>query len=311
MLASRWPKPFVDAAWIHELKWDGVRALLHWDGERVVLRSRSGNDATARYPELSAFASDLPVVLDGEVVSLDADGRPSFERLQQRMNLQKPALVDEAVLGVPISYVVFDVLHRGDPVVDLPIEQRLSLLEEMALPPAMVRSEVVRGDPSGLWDFVTTRGIEGIVSKRLGSVYRPGRRSTEWRKITAFRQVRAVVCGFTEGEGGRMATFGSLVLGLWRSGSLEWIGSVGSGFSDPDLRAIREALDAMTVAESPLASPAEVPGRPVWVTPRLVALVQYKEWTTANRLRAPSFKGFTDDDQRSVTWAAEGPDAPG
>lgn len=311
MLASRWPEPFVDAAWIHELKWDGVRALLHWDGERVVLRSRSGNDATARYPELSAFASDLPVVLDGEVVSLDADGRPSFERLQQRMNLQKPALVDEAVLGVPISYVVFDVLHRGDPVVDLPIEQRLSLLEEMALPPAMVRSEVVRGDPSGLWDFVTTRGIEGIVSKRLGSVYRPGRRSTEWRKITAFRQVRAVVCGFTEGEGGRMATFGSLVLGLWRSGSLEWIGSVGSGFSDPDLRAIREALDAMTVAESPLASPAEVPGRPVWVTPRLVALVQYKEWTTANRLRAPSFKGFTDDDQRSVTWAAEGPDAPG
>ncbi len=311
MLATRWPEPFADDAWVHELKWDGVRILLFWDGERVVLRSRAGNDATARYPELGAFGADRPVVLDGEIVALDESGRPSFERLQQRMNLQSPALVAEAVGAVPISYVVFDVLHDGDPLVELPLEERLARLGAIDLTDPMAVSEPVPGDPAGLWDFVRDRGIEGIVSKRLGSPYRPGQRSPDWRKVTAFRQVRAVVGGFTEGEGGRGDAFGALLLGLWEPDGLRWIGGVGSGFDERALRAIRTALDEMTIAGSPFLEAPSVPGRVRYVTPHLVALVQYKEWTSAGRLRAPSFKGFTDDDPAAITWDAEGPEAPG
>ena len=311
MAASRWPEPFADDAWFFEMKWDGVRALLHWDGHRVTLRSRSGKDATERYADLGTFAAAAPVVLDGEIVSLDDAGRPSFERLQQRMNLQSPSLVAEAVSRVPISYVVFDVLHETNSIIGLPIEERLDRLTGMELPHPMVRSQVVPGDPGALWSFVKERGIEGVVTKRLGSVYRPGQRSPDWRKITAFRRLRAVVGGFTVGEGSRLGAFGALLLGLWDADKLRWIDSVGSGFSDEALRAIRSALDVVTIDDPPFMEVPVAPGRVTWVEPQLVAMVQYKEWTSVGRLRAPSFKGFTDDDLASVTWEAEGPDAPG
>jgi bifunctional non-homologous end joining protein LigD len=121
--------------------------------------------------------------------------------------------------------------------------------------------------------------------------------------------VRAVVGGYLPGEGGRAGTFGSLLLGLWEAGALRWVGSVGSGFGDAALAAIRETLDVLTIEESPFWSSADLPGNAVWVEPRLVALVQYKEFTGAGRLRAPSFKGFTDDDLATVTWENEGPGA--
>jgi len=311
MLASRWPEPFVDAQWAYELKWDGVRALFSWDGTRAIVRSRAGNDATARYPELRAPAGAMPIVLDGEIVAFDETGTPSFELLQQRMNLASPSLVAEAVTSVPISYVVFDILFAGEPLLDVAIEDRLDRLDGIDLDPPMVRSQTLRGDPSPLWDFVRERSLEGVVAKRLGSIYRPGHRSADWRKITMFRQLRAVVGGFTEGEGGRRGSFGSLLLGLWHEGRLRWIGAVGSGFGDRALAAIRAALDEMATDESPFVGAPAVPGRVTFVAPRLVALVQYKEWTTAGRLRAPSFKGFTDDDVASVTWEDEGPPSAG
>ncbi len=292
------------------MKWDGVRALLYWDGERTIVRSRSGNDATSRYPELADFSADVPVVLDGEIVALDESGRPSFERLQRRMNLQSPVPATEAMGTVDVSYVVFDVLHYADPTVDLPLEARREVLEGIRMSPAMVRSQVVEGDPAPLWEFVRERGIEGIVSKRRDSRYRPGR-SSLWRKITSFRHVRAVVGGFTVGEGGRASTFGALLLGLWDGPALRWIGSAGTGFSERALVAIRTALDEMTVPASPFSEPPAVPGEVRYVVPGLVAAVQYKEWTAAGRLRAPSFKGFTDDDPASQTWESEGPGAAG
>lgn len=310
MVAVRWPQPFTDPAWGFELKWDGVRTILSYDAQSVRLRSRAGNDTTGKYPELQSFRPERPMILDGEVVALDASGRPSFERLQQRMNV---FVADRRNAGelVGITYVVFDVLFDGEPLLTEPWVERRRRLAEVDLPAPLVRSETVDEDPSALWSFVKERGIEGIVAKRLDSTYRPGVRSADWRKITAFRTMRAVVGGFSAGEGGRTGTFGSLMLGLWTSEGLRWVGAVGTGFSDGDLRAVRAALNEMVVGESPFLDREDMPPRLTWVDPQLVAMVQYKEWTGAGRLRGPSFKGFTDDGPHQVTWDTEGPRAPG
>lgn len=311
MLATRWPDRFHDDGWFFELKWDGIRALSTWGGSKVVIRSRRGNDITGRYPELATAMTGEPMVLDGEIVAMGDDGAPSFGRLQQRMNLDSAQLVQEAVHRIPVTYVVFDVLYAGREVIGAPFEERRRILSQLSLPGLLVVPDVVRGDPDPLWSFVRERELEGIVAKRAASPYRPGTRSADWRKISRFRQIRTVVGGFTAGEGGRTGSFGSLVLGLWSDDGLRWIGSVGSGFDDGSLRAIRDALDQMSIESSPFEDPATIPGHITWVEPRLVAMVQYKEWTAAGRLRAPSFKGFTDDPHTIVTWDREGPESPG
>ncbi len=310
MLAVRRLSPFVDPEWGFEVKWDGVRTILSFDGDEVLLRSRAGNDATAKYPELAGFRSGNPMILDGEVVAPDATGRPSFERLQQRMNVTAPPQVAKLSVAIPVTYVVFDVLFDGVPLIDQPWTARRARLAGLELPASFTRVEPVDEDPSALWDLVRARGLEGIVAKRLDSLYRPGERSPDWQKITAFRTVRAVVGGFTKGDGGRSGSFGALLLGLRDQDGLRWVGAVGSGFSDAALGAIRAALDQMVVAECPFVPDDQIPAA-TWVHPHLVAAVQYKEWTGAGRLRAPSFKGFTQDDAGSVTWETEGPGAPG
>ena len=300
-------------AYLHELKWDGVRAVTAWDGDSVSMRSRNDNEMSATYPELARGAHQLEagVVVDGEVVTLDADGVPSFELLQRRMNLHAPGLVSEAVEAVPVTYVVFDLLHRGGKsLLAMPLEDRLGHLAELELPTGFVLS-TTHDDPGPIWEFARDRGIEGVVSKRRGSLYRPGVRSPDWIKSVVFRSVRALVVGFTEGEGGRSGGFGALILGLPDESTMRWIGSVGSGFSEADVRSIRTALDQMAVPESPFETGVQIPGQITWVEPALVAMVQYKQWTGAGRLRGPSFKGFTDTPVGEVSWQAEGPGSPG
>lgn len=306
MAATRWPAVFPDPDWRWELKWDGVRVLLYRDAGRVTLRSRAGNDVTTTYPELTRPIAGPPLVLDGEVVALDESGIPSFGRLQGRMNLAAPKLVAAAVSDVPISYVVFDVLYDGAAVIEEPWEDRRERLEALQLPEPMVRSEVF-SDPEAMWGFVQERGMEGLVAKRLGSRYHPGQRSADWRKVPSLVSTRAVVGGYTPGSGGRVSTFGGLLLGLGEGDRLRFIGSVGTGFDDVALRAIRAALDELRIEQSPFGADAVVPRQAVWVEPRLVAVVQFREWTGAGRLRAPVFKGFTDEPPASITWDQEGP----
>lgn len=304
-------KPFTDDEWVFEIKWDGVRALLYHDGEATTLVSRSGKDITDRYPELASFEASGPVVLDGEIVALDEDGRPSFELLQQRMNLNAPGAIEEARRAVPVNYAAFDVLYDGGDITRKPFDERREVLESLDLEKPFVRSEIVESDPTALWEFVRSRELEGIVAKRRASPYRPGARSSDWKKIPVERRVRAVVGGFTEGDGGRSGSFGALLLGLWTAAGLRWIGSVGSGFDEWSLGAIRTALDQMRMEQSPFIPGGDLPRRAVWVYPQLVALVAYREWTQVGRLRAPVFKGFTDDPASEVTWEAEGPDSDG
>jgi len=305
-------EPPRDSGWLHELKWDGVRCVLAYDGESVSMRSRTGKEMSATYPELAAAAAELPspIILDGEIVTLDADGLPSFELLQRRMNLLAPAQVAEAAQAITVTFVAFDVLHLGVDLLSEPLDVRLERLGSISLPAGFVRSDTYE-DPAPLWAFAHERGLEGVVSKRSAGLYRPGVRSPDWVKSVAFKSVRAIVGGFTEGQGGRHGGFGALVLGLLDDDRLRWIGSVGSGFFEADVRNIRQALDEMTVGEPPFADSDQLPGGIVWVAPALVAVVQYKQWTAAGRLRGPSFKGFTDHPLAEVTWNSEGPGSPG
>ena len=146
-----------------------------------------------------------------------------------------------------------------------------------------------------------------MVAKRIDSAYHPGSRSPEWRKVARVDHVRAVVGGYLPGERSRTATFGSLLLGLVDGERLRYIGSVGTGFTGETLRAIRRALDEMATAHSPFHEASDIARAAVYVEPSLTALVEFKEWTHTGKLRAPAFKGFTDDEWSSLTWDAEGP----
>ncbi len=303
MLATPWPEPFSDQGWLFEQKLDGFRSLLYWDGKAIVLRSRRGNDVTASYPELGGLAPDRPCVIDGELVVLDASGRSSFELMQQRMGAPRKDRIER----FPVTFVAFDALYDDREIVGRPIEYRLERLDPLVADTSIGRCETVIGDGMGLWRSVIGRGQEGIVAKRLGTPYLPGKRSDHWRKISRVLRVRAVVGGFTPGHGARAGAFGSLLVGLRSHEGLRWIGSVGTGFGADALRAIRAALDEMRSDRCPFLSHPELPTESVWVEPQLVAMVGYKEWTSAGRLRAPRFVGFTDDDPLSVTWEAEGP----
>ena len=295
MLATPWQAPFVDSEWLFELKWDGVRCLLSTDHAGVSLLSRAGNDMTARYPQISEGDFPPGLVLDGEIVAFGDDGLPSFERLQAA-----------AARSVEISLVVFDLLHAGEQLIAQPLYARLERLDALDLPPNCTVPDRFAGDPTVLWEFVTQHELEGIVGKRLASVYRPGARSSDWRKISNWQQVRAVVGGFTPGTGGRGSSFGALLVGLWQGKLLRFIGSVGTGFDDAALHAIRDALDEMTIPDSPFSHMEEIPAA-TWVDPRLVAVVRFKQWTPAGKLRAPSFKGFSDLPGGEATWSREGP----
>lgn len=268
------------------------------------IRSRAGNDLADRYPELLDVRLPPDTVLDGEIVALDEAGHPSFQRLQGRMSRGH---VGGSVDPEPITYVVFDLLHRGESLVGLPIEERIAQLAELKLPVPIVMGDRFQGDFKAIWDFVVHHDLEGIVAKRSGSRYQVGKRSPDWRKIGHFKQLRAVVGGFTAGIGARASTFGSLLLGLWTGAGLQWIGAVGSGFDDASLNAIRAALGEMTVTESPFHTDPDIPQGSTWVRPQLVAMVRYKQWTAAGRVRAPSFQGFTDSPVEAVTLEAEGP----
>lgn len=302
MLATPWPKPFSDDGWLFEPKWDGIRGIVTWDGESAEIRTRRGTEVSTRYPELVHLDGLPPCVLDGEIVALDDGGIPSFERLQQRMN----RLGGRGAVH-PVSFIAFDLLHcDGDPLTAEPLEARIGRLTSLALPAPYGRIEPTVGDGLSLWNFVVERDLEGIVAKRRGSHYRPGTRSPDWRKIHNLHTARALVGGFTAGEGGRAQTFGALLLGLPAKGALRWVGAVGSGFTDEALSVIRTALDEMQSAQSPFHPDPEIPAA-TWVEPSLVAAVGYRNWTAAGRLRHPVFKGFTDDDLDTITWETEGP----
>lgn len=291
MLATPWLAPFDGDDWWFEVKWDGYRCLITTRSGRSDLRSRRGIDLADRFPEVAAL--DLPPgwVLDGEVVVLDEEGRSDFSRLQA---------------GDAATLVVFDVLASPDgPTVSHPLEDRWERLENCEIPAGAVVHQPIRGEGTALFEATRAAALEGIVAKRAGSIYQPGRRSADWRKVAHRNRLKAVVGGWLPGEGGRATSFGSLLLGLWREGDLIWIGAVGSGFTDAHFGPFAEALLDLQRPTTPFAHSAGIPRHARWVEPGIVVEVLYKELTRDGHLRAPVFVGISDQEPSAVTWEAE------
>lgn len=188
---------------------------------------------------------------------------------------------------------------------ELSYTERRKALSDLELGSPMLVPEPVRGSGSILYEEVVSRGFEGVVAKRAGSRYHPGRRSPDWRKISVRRRIRAVVGGFLPGRGGREGGIGSLLVGLHSPSGLDFVGAVGSGIDARTLEGLATALGQVRRESSPFTSPPPVPGAAVWVEPGLVVVVEFKEWTRDHRLRAPVFKGVELIDPGAITWEAE------
>lgn len=307
MLATRWPQPFDGDDWWFEVKWDGYRALVGSQQGSVRARSRRGLDLLGPFPELASL--DIPdgVVLDGEVVAFDEQGAPSFSLLQRRTGFGGAG----TAAAVPVNLVVFDVLFHGAEVTGEPYEERRELLSSLDLESPVIVPEPTAATGVALFEAAKQQGLEGVVAKKAGSPYQPGRRSDHWRKISIRHTLRAVIGGYLPGEGSRAATFGSVLVGLHVPEGLRWVAAVGSGFDERSLGAFKAALRELERPSSPFVNEEELRrltrGEPSWVEPGLVVSVEYKEWTHDDHLRAPVYKGIELADPETVTWEEEGP----
>ena len=298
MLAGTRDQPFSSDDWIFELKYDGFRLLLGRDGDRPELRFRGGRDVTAVFPDVARALVALPfghLVLDGEVVVPDDEGRPSFQRLQRRVQLTRPAEADRAAVELPATVYVFDLLAlEGFDLRSLPLVERKALLERVVpksgpLQPALV----VPGRGEALYGEVERLGFEGILAKKANAPYRGGR-STDWLKIRVEQTDDFAVIGFTRPRGSRHG-FGALHLGLFEDGEIAYAGRAGSGFGDAELRDVAARLEAAPRTAPPArGNPPTGPGH-VWVEPGLVCEVRFKERTDDGRLRQPVFLRFRPD----------------
>jgi bifunctional non-homologous end joining protein LigD len=291
-----------DADWAYEMKWDGVRTVAYADGGRLRLRSRNDRDVTDTYPEVRGLAEQLgsvPAVLDGEVVALDESGRPDFGLLQRRMGVTKAAQVRRLVDEVPVVYLVFDVLYLdGRDTTGLPYTDRRELLEGLGLEgPAWAVPPVSYGGGEQMVAVSRERGLEGVLAKRADSPYLPGRRSPHWRKVKNVRTQEVLVAGWRPGSGRRAGGIGSLLLGLPGEEGLEYVGHVGTGFTDAALADVERKLRPLERKTSPFAvGPPRADAKDAhWVTPKLVGEVMFTEWTGDRRLRHPSWRGFRPD----------------
>jgi bifunctional non-homologous end joining protein LigD len=302
MMAQLGKLPRDDARWAFEIKWDGVRAICQSEPGRMRLHSRNLLDITPRYPELNRLNRALShhrAVLDGEVVALDAEGRPSFGALQRRMHVTAESTVRRLARETPVTYVIFDLLWLdGHSLMDLPYEERRARLAELDLGDGerwRVPDYVV-GHGAQLLAATEQQGLEGVIAKRLDSLYEPGRRSPSWVKVKNLYRQEVVVGGWVPGDGRRRDRIGALLAGVWDNGELRHIGRVGTGFTEKELDRLSKLLAPLTREDSPFAPGGpKVPRNAVFVEPRFVAEVEFREWTEGGQLRAPSYKGLRDD----------------
>jgi bifunctional non-homologous end joining protein LigD len=277
--------------WLYEPKWDGYRAIVTVASGEVTFTSRTGNDLTKRFDDLARRVAtgirSTDAALDGEICALDDEGRSRFSLLQ-------------AGSGT-LALVLFDLLELdSEPLIDLPLTERRKRLDEVVdhgRGGVMVSPQFDDGE--ALLAAAREQGLEGVVAKRADSKYQPGRRSLDWRKLKVRESQEVVVVGYTKGQGRRSAGFGSLVVAVHDSGGLRWAGNVGTGFTDSEIERLLKLFKPLVRADSPLSEVPKMPrvrrGDIVWVEPKLVAQVEFAEWTHEGHLRAPAYLGLRED----------------
>jgi bifunctional non-homologous end joining protein LigD len=291
MLCETADAAFSSPDWVFELKYDGYRMLAQGGAGEAQLRYRSGSDSTARYPELTSAIRALPIadlVLDGEIVIFDADGKPDFHALASRAQLHRTSEIQRAALTQPVTYVVFDLLGAGGhDLRALPLLERKALLQRLVPPVGPLRyGDHIAERGEALLEQVVSRGLEGVVAKKANAPYR-GKRSADWLKIKQDPEADFVVCGYTPPKGSR-AGLGALHLCVRRDDAWLYAGKVGTGFDDKLLRTLEAELSAAPAWKPTFARP-EASSDACWVEPELAVQVRYREWPEGSSLRHPVF----------------------
>lgn len=294
--------------WRYEIKWDGTRILVYHDQGGTKLYNRKQNERTLHYPELldvGSYCRASSVILDGEVIALAADGKPSFHEVMRRDLIQKLHRVDELRRTVPITYMVFDIVYYdGEWVHNRPLADRLQLLHGIVKPNESVQLAASHDDGERLFEVMRQQGMEGIVCKDLRSAYALGGKDDRWKKVKNYGDVIAAIGGYTLNGG----IVNAVLMGQYdREGRLWYIGHTGTGkLSKAEWRDLTEVLVPMTVTSSPFANRPERHKDAYWVTPKLTAKVQYSEWRwqEGRALRQPSLQSFVNvpPEQCKLPW---------
>jgi bifunctional non-homologous end joining protein LigD len=275
--------------WAFEGKYDGYRMLVEVDHGRLRLQSRNGRDVTGEYPSLQSLVADLAehqVILDGEVVALDANGVPSFSEMQNRARATR------------IEFWAFDILRLdGRSLMRAKYRDRRRVLETLSAGTGLIVPALIDADGPGALAYSRTRKWEGVIAKKWDSTYQPGRRSAAWIKDKNWNTQEVVIGGWRRGEGGRSSGIGALLVGIPGQAGLEFVGRVGTGFTDKDLAHLKTVLTPLRTDASPFdppLPPSELKAV-TFVRPDLVGEVRYGERTGDGRLRHPSWRGLRPD----------------
>jgi bifunctional non-homologous end joining protein LigD len=316
MLATLIDKPFDNKEWVFEVKWDGVRAILFLHKTKGISKivSRNGKTITHRYPEIieavkssSAIIINCKesIILDGEIVVLNKEGRPDFQSHQRRMNVDSIKDIEKLSHKMPATYYLFDILY-----IDGRNLQSLSFLERRKNLSDVIVQTMKNNNNNRIRisDFVDERGIdifqriksmdlEGIIAKNKYSKYIQGARSTNWLKIKNIKSQDCVVIGYTRGEGNRQRYFGSLLLAIYdiQEKELRFAGHTGSGFDFGQLNEIYSKFQQMKIERCPAKYISYTNREPVWIRPELVAEIKFSGWTKEKIMRSPIFLRFRDD----------------
>src|SRR5437879_2063023 len=295
MKAQLVDETFDNDRWLFEVKWDGIRLISFIDNGKVSLQTRSGRIVDNEYPPLQAISGLVKAkqaVLDGEIVALDDQGRPSFQLLQNRERDQRP-----------LQYVVFDIVYAdGQRLFKVPLEDRKRLLRNLFTDSSLLKySEHVLGEGKAFFKAAQQNLLEGIVAKLRDSSYQPGVRSSAWLKIKAVLQQEVVVGGFTAPRNSRKY-FGALIVGVYEGGKFVYTGHVGGGFDEKTLAELYKLMKPLIVKSPPFSgAPPHANEKPTWVKPKLLVEVKFSEWTRDGVMRQPVFLGLRDDvDPREV-----------
>jgi bifunctional non-homologous end joining protein LigD len=281
---------------IYEIKLDGQRTIADIGAKSLNLYTRSSQNVTAKYPELSELGKHVrkpKTILDGEIVALQ-DGIPSFQLLQQRMNLNIQRLIQAASIEVPVIYYVFDILqYGGKSLVDLPLSERKKILKQALIPGNNVKLLPYFASRDQILSKAEEFGYEGIVAKRENSPYVPGLRTDAWVKYKFQREEIFLICGWL--EGGRARNFGALLLGKYHGRhEYRYVGRAGTGFTDRMIHYLMQQLGPLEITKAPFPNAPRIKGAH-WVRPSLKARVKFREMTQAGVMRAPVFLGLAQN----------------
>ena len=292
MLATLVSEPFHEAGWVYEEKYDGIRILAYKEGSQVRLLSRNDKDRTESFPAIASTIAALgpaTLLLDGEVIALDRHKISRFQLLQRGIG--------------HAHYAVFDCLYvNGRDLRQAPLSSRRTELERSVdQSDALMLSRRLSADGLKAFRLAKQRGYEGLVAKRLASVYVEGR-SREWLKVKVHQEDEFIILGYTEPAGSR-EYFGALLLGAYKNENLRYVGKVGTGFTKDILASLYRKFQPLKRKQPPVEDLARAK-RATFLSPKLVAQISYTEWTKDRKLRHPVFLGLRDDkDPKEVALA--------